>query len=385
MIDRLIIPHAKLALSQFRALCVTGPRQSGKTTLSKQLSKSKPYFNFENPTLQYEVEQAPEGFLNKIKGGAILDEVQHVPDLFRYLHEMMDNNKERGQFILTGSNNFLMHEKISQSLAGRAGYLTLLPLCYEELLNSNLDHTDDIDRIMLTGSYPEIWEQALIPHLWMDSYISTYVQRDVRLIKNIVDLGAFKRFITFCANGAGQLITRDELSRNTRVDSKTIQSWLGLLENSYIAYTLQPWFGNPNRRIIKSHKLYFFDTGLLCFLLGINSVSALRKSSHYGAIFENWIINEIRKNIFNYGYVDQLFFYRDNSQNEVDLIIQRDGQLTALEIKSSNKFSPDQLRGLNFWRKINPDAQCILMNTGSQSRSIDEHLSLLSWSDVKNI
>ncbi len=384
MIDRLIIPRARLALTQFRALCLTGPRQSGKTTLSKLLFKNKPYFNFENPILQFEVEQSPEKFLGKIKHGAVLDEVQRAPDIFRYLHEMLDRNTSRGQYILTGSNNFLLFEKVSQSLAGRVGYLTLLPLSYNEIKGANLLE-DDLARLMLYGGYPEIWDQQLLPSLWIESYISTYIQRDVRLLRNIKDLGAFKRFISLCANTASQLVNRDELSRNTRVDTKTIQAWLGLLDHSYIAFMIQPWYANPNKRIIKSPKLYFYDTGLLCFMLGITSVHALRKSPHYGAIFENWVMSEIRKNIFNNGYNDQMYFYRDSSQNEVDLILERAGQVMAIEIKSAGKFHADHLRGLNYINKFKQGIQKILIHAGRTNQVIDESVQLLPWTEVANI
>ena len=291
------MPEARQALTQFRALCITGPRQSGKTTLSKQLFKDKPYVNFENPSVQYEAEQSPESFLDKYHNGAVFDEVQRVPDIFRYLHGILDNNKKRGQFILTGSNNFLLQEKVSQSLAGRAGYLSLLPLSYAELLNTKLAG-NDLNYLILTGGYPEIWNEKLIPSTWMNSYIQTYVQRDVRLLRNISNLGMFNRFIHLCANYAGQILNRDELARQTGVDTKTILAWLGLLENSYIIYLLQPWYNNMNKRIVRSPKLYFYDTGLLCNLLGINSVTALQKHNAYGALFENWVISEIRKNNF---------------------------------------------------------------------------------------
>ncbi len=251
MISRMILPHAKLSLKQFRALCITGPRQSGKTTLSKQLFKGKPYVNFENPSVQYEAEVDPVLFLTKYKGGAVFDEVQRVPNIFRYLQEILDRNKKRGQFILTGSNNFLLQEQISQSLAGRAGYLTLLPFSLAELLQARTA-VKDVNQLILTGGYPEIWAQHLNPGMWLNSYIQTYVQRDVRLLRNITNLGAFNRFIYLCANYAGQILNRDELSKQTGVDTKTILAWLGLLENSYIIYLLQPWHNNMNKRIVKS-------------------------------------------------------------------------------------------------------------------------------------
>ena len=294
MVTRMILPEAKQALTQFRALCITGPRQSGKTTLSKQLFKGKPYVNFENPTVQHEAELNPEAFLKKYRGGAVFDEVQRVQHIFRYLQEMLDNNTKRGQFILTGSNNFLLQEQVSQSLAGRAGYLSLLPFSYDELVNAKLA-AKDVNKHILTGGYPEIWNEQLISGTWLNSYIQTYVQRDVRLLRNISNLGAFSRFIYLCANYAGQILNRDELAKQNGVDTKTILAWLGLLENSYIIYLLQPWYNNMNKRIVKSPKLYFYDTGLLCHLLGIKSIASLKKNNVYGGLFENWVITEIKK------------------------------------------------------------------------------------------
>ena len=292
MIPRQILAEAKYALTQFRALCITGPRQSGKTTLSKQLFKDKPYVTFENPSVQHEAELNPEAFLKQYRSGAVLDEVQRVPHIFRYLQEILDNNTKRGQFILTGSNNFLLQEQVSQSLAGRAGYLSLLPFSYAELVNVKLA-VKDVNKHILTGGYPEIWNENLLPGTWLNSYVQTYVQRDVRLLRNITNLAAFNRFIYLCANYAGQILNRDELAKQTGVDTKTILAWLGLLENSYIIYLLQPWYNNMNKRIVKSPKLYFYDTGLLSHLLGIKSSSALQKHTAYGSIFENWIITAI--------------------------------------------------------------------------------------------
>jgi predicted AAA+ superfamily ATPase len=276
MIRRHVVSEAKHLLTQFRALCITGPRQSGKTTLSKILFAGKPYINFENPSVQHAAEQNPEKFLLQYKSGAIFDEVQRIPVIFRYLQEILDNNNKRGQFILTGSNNFLLQEQVSQSLAGRAGYLTLLPFSYAELKDAGRNRKE-IHRHILAGGYPEIWSENLKPDKWMNSYVQTYVQRDVRLIKNISNLAIFNRFIHLCANYAGQILNRDELAKQVGVDTKTILSWLGLLENSYIIFLLQPWYNNLNKRIVKSPKLYFYDTALLCNLLNIKSVEALKK------------------------------------------------------------------------------------------------------------
>ncbi|MBC7510507.1 MAG: ATP-binding protein [Ferruginibacter sp.] len=384
MIHRAILSEAKMALTQFRTLCITGPRQSGKTTLSKQLFYNKPYVNFENPAVQHEAEQNPEGFLKKYLQGAVFDEVQRVPHIFRYLQEILDSNTKRGQFILTGSNNFLLQEQVSQSLAGRAGYLTLLPFSYAELVAAGMAF-EDVNSLILTGGYPEIWTEKLDPGRWLNSYIQTYVQRDVRLLRNITNLAAFSRFIYLCANYAGQILNRDELAKQTGVDTKTILAWLGLLENSYIIFQLQPWYNNMNKRIIKSPKLYFYDTGLLCHLLGMKSISALQKNNAYGFLFENWVISEIRKNNFNTVQNDGMYYFRDSTGNEIDLISERDGATVAIEIKSGKLHDNNQLRGLKYWQKLQPNNQCILLYGGKKHEIISGNLSLIPWTEVANL
>lgn len=384
MVSRLILPEARHALNQFRALCITGPRQSGKTTLSKLLFKGKPYVNFENPTIQHEAELNPQAFLKHYKKGAIFDEVQRVPNIFRYLQEILDNNRARGQFILTGSNNFLLQEQVSQSLAGRAGYLSLLPFSYAELVEAKLNK-QDINQHILTGGYPEIWNEKLTSDTWLRSYVQTYVQRDVRLLRNISNLAVFTRFLYLCAGYAGQIVNRDDLAKQTGVDTKTVLAWLGLLENSYILYLLQPWHNNLNKRIVKSPKLYFYDTGLLCHLLGIKSVSALKNNRAYGSVFENWIITEIKKNRFNAGQNEGLYYFRDNVGNEVDLITEREGEPWAIEIKSSTKVNSAMLRGLLFWQKYQPKSQAILIHGGQASEVVNERMGIVPWTDIINL
>jgi predicted AAA+ superfamily ATPase len=384
MINRLLFSEAKFALTQFRALCLTGPRQSGKTTLSKLLFNDKPYVNFENPTVQFEAEQNPDSFLNQYVNGAVFDEVQRVPHIFRYLQEVLDNNSTRGQFILTGSNNFLLQEQVSQSLAGRAGYLSLLPLSYAELVEAKLTD-NNINKLIVTGGYPEIWSKKLQANTWMNSYIQTYVQRDVRLLRNITNLATFTRFIYLCANYAGQLLNRDDLAKKTGVDTKTILAWLGLLENSYIIFQLQPWHNNMNKRIVKSPKLYFYDTGLLCFLLGIKSENVLQKHTAYGAIFENWILSEIRKNNFNTSQNDGMYYFRDSAGNEIDLILERETEPIAIEIKSSKKIDSTMFRGLKYWQKLQPKSQCLLIHGGERNEILNETMSVLPFTEINNL
>ena len=384
LIQRSILDEARLLSRQFRALSIIGPRQSGKTTLCKLLFNDKPYVSFENPTTQAEAMEDIELFLKQFPGGAILDEVQRVPDIFRYLQGLLDSKAERCQFILTGSNNFLLQEQISQSLAGRIGYLQLLPLSYAELQIANLAF-DNIAKQILAGGYPEIWDQNLIPGKWMASYVQTYVQRDVRLLRNIVNLGDFNRFISICANRSGQLINREEMARTIGVDTKTIQAWLSVLESSYIIYLLQPWYKNLNKRIVKTPKLYFYDTGLLCYLLGITSQSTLDKHSMYGNIFENWVITEIKKNRFNRGINEGLYFFRDSTGNEIDLLMENEGSTMAVEIKSSKKINSGMLSGLRYWKKNNSDARGLLIYGGEKEDELEEGIHTVNWKKVSDI
>ncbi len=369
---------------QFRAVCIVGPRQSGKTTLSKLAFGNKAYISLENPEAQAEAQADVAAFLTKYKRGAILDEVQRVPDIFRHLQELLDTTKQRGLFILTGSNNFLLQEQISQSLAGRVGYLELLPLSYAELAESKLA-SDNITKHIFTGGYPELWQQKIKPEKWMASYMQTYVQRDVRLLRNINNLGVFTRFVQLCATYAGQIVNKDALAKAAGVDAKTVQSWLTLLESSYILYLLQPYHNNLSKRIIKSPKLYFYDTGLLCYLLGIYSETALAKSEKYGALFENWILTEIRKNRYNKGLSGGMHYFRDSAGNEVDLILEKQGETLAIEIKSSKRFNTDMVSGLRYWQKYNRGGKGILIFGGEKSKDAIDPIGILTWRDVVHI
>lgn len=384
LIQRNILGEANLLAKQFRALSIIGPRQSGKTILSRLLFGQKPYVSLKNPATQALAEADTEAFLTQYPSGAILDEVQRVPTLFRYLQGILDQNSKRAQFILIGSNNFLLQEQISQSLAGRIGYLQLLPLSYTELSEAGLA-TENIHKHIITGGYPEIWDQNLLPDKWMASYVQTYVQRDVRLLRNISNLGDFTRFIQICATHAGQLINREEIARSIGVDTKTIQSWLGVLESSYIIYLLQPWYNNLNKRIVKSPKLYFYDTGLLCYLLGIRTQATLRQHTQYGAIFENWVITEIKKNRFNQGINDGLCFFRDSAGNEVDLVMEKDGQPMAIEIKAATKADNSMITGLKYWQKLNRNSHALLIYGGKAGATFSDQIQAINWNEISAV
>jgi predicted AAA+ superfamily ATPase len=284
----------------FKAVAVTGARQTGKTTLVKQVFKNKPYLSLENPDIRTFAIEDPRGFLASYPDGAIFDEIQRAPQLFSYLQEILDNSTKKGLFILTGSNNFLLQQNISQSLAGRVGYLQLLPFSIEELKIATLLPDDD-DELMLNGFYPPIYDQSIPPLDWCPNYIRTYIEKDVRQIKNITDLIVFERFIKLLAGRSGQELNNSALAVETGVDVKTIQSWIGILENSFIIYLLKPHFKNFNKTIVKRPKVYFYDTALVCNLLGIQQVAQLQTHPLRGAIFEGMVVTELLKKRTNIG------------------------------------------------------------------------------------
>jgi len=303
MIQRIAKDKLKDLSSKFKAVAVTGARQTGKTTLVKQVFKGKTYLSLENPDTRNFAEnpdtrnfalEDPRGFLESYPNGAILDEVQRVPHLFSYLQEILDSSKVKGLFILTGSNNFLLQQTISQSLAGRVGYINLLPFSISELKKAKLLTPDD-NNLMLKGFYPPIYDQDIPPLDWCPNYIRTYIEKDVRQIKNITDLIVFERFtdlivferfIKLLAGRTGQELNNSALAVETGVDVKTIQSWIGILESSFIIYLLKPHHKNFNKTIVKRPKVYFYDTAIVCYLLGIRNTSQLNTHPLRGAIFE---------------------------------------------------------------------------------------------------
>lgn len=381
MIRRHITDHAQYCLKQFKAICLIGPRQSGKTTLSKQLLDA-PYVNFENPSTEAALLADPEGFLGNYRKGAIFDEVQRVPILLRALQQVLDDQPKKGRFILTGSQQLLLLDGVTQSLAGRVGYLNLLPLSFGELSDAGMEGSGVAAHI-LKGGYPEIWANGADASLWLNSYIQTYIERDVRSIRNITNLQAFLRFLQLCANAAGQMVNREELGRQAGVDAKTADAWLGLLEASFITFTLKPWFNNQNKRIVKSPKLYFHDTGLLCELLNIRSQKALLSSAHYGAIFENWIAAEVLKNRANLGNRSPLYYLRDRTGNEVDLLFENDGVMRGFEIKSATKVKDEMFKSIVFWQRMQRQDNGALIYGGNASSGGVAGSQVLPWRDVR--
>ena len=348
MIYREAEKELQLLSAQFKAVAVTGPRQSGKTTLVKKVFKEKAYVNLENPDLRQFAREDPRGFLSNYPDGAILDEVQRVPELFSYLQQILDEKEQNGSFILTGSNNFLLNSNISQSLAGRVGYLFLLTLDIGEI-NPGANMSN---QLIFKGGYPEIYQKDIDPKKYYDNYIRTYVERDVRLLKNITDLYTFERFLRLCAGRTGQLLNMSSLAADVGVDVKTIGSWLGVLEASFIAFRLYPYHENYNKRIVKMPKLYFYDTGLASALMGIEDVSQLTIHPLRGGLFENLVVVDFLKRLYNNGKQNNLYFWRDNIGNEVDLLIKKGANRYPVEIKSAQTISDEFFKGIRYWNKL---------------------------------
>lgn len=332
----------------FRSVAVIGPRQSGKTTLCRAVFPGKPYLSLENPDILEFATKDPRGFLSQYKNGAILDEVQRAPHLFSYLQQVLDETKKKGLFILTGSNNFLLQGNITQTLSGRIAYLQLLPLSLEELQESK-KLKSGYNRHILAGGYPEVIAKGINPADWYAAYIATYVERDVRQLKNISSLSQFTKLLRLCAGRTGQVLNMTALSNDCGIDQKTVAAWLSVLQSSYIVYLLRPYHKNFNKRITKTPKLYFFDTGVACSLLGISETKQINTHPAKGFLFENMVIMEMLKKRFNAGKTDHLFYWRDKTGNEVDVLAEDAGKLLAIEIKAGETIASDYFKGLEYF------------------------------------
>jgi len=384
MITRDLAAHLKYLSGKYPVVSIMGPRQSGKTTLSKIVFPNKSYVNLEELDLRQFASEDPRGFLAMYPGGAIFDEIQYVPDLFSYIQADVDVANENGKYILTGSQNFLLMEKISQSLAGRVGITELLPLSYDEVHKANIKCEDVFD-LIYRGFYPRIFDQDIDPHSWYKSYLRTYVERDVRLLKNITNLSAFNLFLKLCAGRIGQLINFSSMGTECGVSHVTIKEWISVLENSYIVYLLKPHHKNFNKRLVKQPKLYFHDTGLACYLLGIETAHQI--STHYakGALFENFTISELIKNRLNQGKSPNLYFWRDNHGHEVDVIFESLDKLIPIEIKSGKTINQEFLKGVNYWKEISKSQEAFVVYAGEKTQKRSDSTKILSWTDISEI
>jgi predicted AAA+ superfamily ATPase len=334
MIDRDLAPTLRSAARQAPAVTLTGPRQSGKSTLCRMVFPKHAYANLEAPDVRAFAASDPRGFLGQFSDGAVLDEIQRVPELTSYLQDVIDEHPKHGRWVLTGSQSLTMMESVSQSLAGRTTVLHLMPLARSEARRFKR-HPKSIDEALFTGGYPRILDQRLAPSDWLGSYVRTYVDRDVRLISNVGDLAVFQRFVQLCASRTGQLLNLSSLALDAGIAQPTAKAWLSILEATFILFRLQPYFANIGKRLVKTPKLHFYDTGLVCWLLGIREPEQLRLHPLRGAIFESWVVSEILKHRFNRGEHAGLYFYRDRHGLEADLVVEDGQKLTVVEAKAS--------------------------------------------------
>ena len=338
---------------KYPVVTITGPRQSGKTTLCRKAFGQKPYANLEAPDVRQFAVDDPRGFLAQYPDGAVLDEIQRTPDLVSYLQPLVDEDRRDGLFILTGSQQFEVSNTINQSLAGRTALVKLLPFSIPEIQSSFA--LPGIDGLLYHGFYPRLWDKRLNPTQALGDYFQTYIERDLRLLVNIKDLNLFQRFIQLCAGRIGQLLNVSSLANDTGVSHTTAGNWLSLLEASYIIFQLQPYFRNITKRLVKSSKLYFYDVGLAAYLLGIENEKQLARDPLRGGLFENLVIAEALKYRFNQGRKSNLYFYRDSKGNEVDLLIVNGSDFFPIEIKSGMTITRDYFKGLKHFADLFPD------------------------------
>ena len=357
---------------------VTGPRQAGKTTLVRSCFPDHAYLNLEDPELLAFAQRDPKGFLAR-EGGMILDEVQRVPALLSVIQTIVDNDPRPGRFILTGSQVFALSAAISQSLAGRIALINLLPFSLGELQAAGRAP----DTLLITGGYPPLYDRDLPPRFWLADYITTYIERDVRQVLEIRDLAAFQRFVTLCAGWVGQLVNLSALAADAGVSVNTAKSWLGVLQTSGLICLVQPHHRNFRKRLVKTPKLHWLDSGLCCRLLGIQDADHLATHPARGAIFESWVFSELLKGRYQRGESANLFFWRNHVGDEIDLLADHGQTLLPIECKSGATIAGDWLSGLTRWVTLaGPDAEPPVLVHGGTSAGLREGVRLIPWYEL---
>ncbi|NUQ23345.1 MAG: ATP-binding protein [Saprospiraceae bacterium] len=378
MITRELLPKADAMLQKYPLIAVTGPRQSGKTTFCKQLRPDYQYLNMELPENREFAERDPHHFLQTYQGGVILDEVQNVPTLFSYLQYYTDTRGKTGEYILSGSQNFLLLEKITQSLAGRIAIFHLLPFSLHELESAHL-LGQMWEEHLVSGFYPRLYDKQLSPPEFYPDYILTYAERDVRQVINVQDLGQFQQFMRLCAGRTGQLVNLSQMGNEIGLDQRTVRNWLSILEASFIVYLLRPFHRNFEKRVVKTPKLYFYDTGLASWLLGIRAQQDLDVHFARGSLFENFVINEMLKNHWNQGIKPDLYFWRDSNANEIDLLIENGLQLDAIEIKAGKTIQSDFFKNLDRFQQVSNQLARPWVVYGGDQMQQRSQATVLDW------
>jgi predicted AAA+ superfamily ATPase len=381
MIYRNMTATLQRLANAFPVIAITGPRQSGKTTLAKAVFADKPYVTLEDPAERAFAVEDPKGFLQRFRDGAIFDEAQRWPDLFSYLQGMVDEAPVPGKFIVTGSQQFGLLSGVSQSLAGRVGMTTLLPLSLSEIPGVS-DHSISLDQLLLQGCYPALHARNMLHGDWFSSYTATYIERDVRQVIKIQDLSVFQRFVRLCAGRNGLMVNLHALAGETGISHTTARSWLSVLESSYLVHLLPPYYRNFGKRLVKTPKLYFIDQGLACWLLGIRSSELLAIHPLRGAIFESCIVSECLKARYNRGLPADLYFWRDNNGLEADIVFERGRKLQPVEIKSGQTITGDYIRsGLRAARFAAEEALQPWLIYGGDDSYERGGVTVMSWRD----
>lgn len=384
MFERAIAPKLEEAVSTFPVTVLTGPRQSGKTSLLKYLYPDFKYINLESPDSLAILQEDPKGFLISTPGKFIIDEAQKYPEFFSFLQEHIDTHADAKHIILSGSQNFLLSNRISQTLAGRAAILELLPLSYSEYLTHEKFEPLDAWEFVFNGGYPRPYQEGLDLKLWYNSYIRTYLERDVRSLINLKDLSKFQLFLKLCAGRHGQILNLSEIAESCGISQPTAENWVSILEASYLIFRLQPYYRNFTKRIVKRPKLYFYDSAIVCMLLGVESPDHLKIHASRGHIFEGFIISEFIKSYFARGETAPIYFWRDSKQNEVDLIIEQGENIYAIEIKSTSTYKPRLLDGILKLQKISEHAitHGILVYSGDENFVL-KGVQVTPWNEIQ--
>ncbi len=379
MISRQAEQTIRSLLRGFPIVTLTGPRQSGKTTLAKIIFSDRPYASLEDPDLRLSAQDDPRSFLGRFPGGAVLDEVQRCPDLLSYLQTIVDADGRMGLFILTGSQQFGLMTGITQSLAGRTAFVELLPFSIPELANAGKLPTT-ADTMLLTGGYPPLYDRDLPFAAWFGAYVTAYVERDVRQLIKIQDLDTFQRFVRLCAGRTGQLLNLSSLATECGITHNTAKSWISVLQASYLVFLLRPHHVSFNKRLVKMPKLYFYDAGLVSWLLGIRTPEQMETHPFRGNIFETLIISELIKSQLNRGERPAFYFWRDSNGNEVDLVVEQGPRLMPIEIKSGKTLTRDSFAGLDKWCTLAGDkAMTPTLVYGGSETYLHKEVSVIGW------
>ena len=383
MIDREVSAKVREYAAQYPVVTITGPRQSGKTTLCKMLFPDKPYVSLEAPEERGFALQDPKGFLERFPAGVVIDEVQRVPELLSYIQVLADRLQQPGLYILTGSQNLLLLDKIAQSLAGRTALVTLLPFTLGEAYGKRPPAT--LEELLYTGFYPRIFDRKLNPSEASSFYVSTYVERDLRQVLNVRDLGQFEVFLKLCAGRTGQLLNLSSLGNDAGISHNTARQWLSILEASYVIKLLRPYYRNLGKRLVKTPKLYFLDTGVAAFLLSITGKTQLESHPLKGGLFESWVVSELLKRRFNRGQNDNLYYFRDSKGLEVDVVLDFGQEIEQVEIKSGKTLNPEFFTPLRKLAALHGGVRESYLVYGGSETSRREGTRVVGWKDIARL